>query len=135
LVFSNFTNVAMAVMLLLLAHREREGLGPGLAGQWQRVAARRRQAMAGRSWGEAGCPARAQHGCRRRLACRIGSTEMMWGLLVEDKMQNWMGIENEECNGGLTFILQLWSNEESNNRGSPRSRRSWPAVTRGGKKI
>jgi hypothetical protein len=32
-------------------------------------------------------------------------------------MQNWMEIENEECNGGLTFILQLWWNEESNSRG------------------
>jgi hypothetical protein len=40
-------------------------------------------------------------------------------LLIEDKMQNWIGRENEECNGVLTFTLQQWSNEESNNRGSP----------------
>jgi hypothetical protein len=33
-------------------------------------------------------------------------------------MQNWMGRENEECNGVLTFILQLWSKEESNSKGS-----------------
>jgi hypothetical protein len=65
---------------------------------------------------------------------RLVDLPLTTGLLIKVKIQNWMGIENEECNGVLTFILQLWSKEESNSRGSPRSRRSWPAVTRGEKK-